>query len=86
MLYRPTQTQSSKICTNFYLGGGELLDFLTFFEPNFQPLQLATASQIVSHMWRLIKKVKVLSSAYPYLDRFVLLSWQEASKQEVLHL
>ena len=27
------------------------------FEPNFQPLQLATASQIVSHilrMWRLI--------------------------------
>ena len=48
---RPTQTQSAKICPNFILGGGGT------FEPNFQPLQLATASHIVSHilrMWRLI--------------------------------
>ena len=32
------------------------------FEPNFQPLQLATASQIVSHilrMWRLNKQLSV---------------------------
>ena len=48
------KTQSAKICLNFNFRGGGI------FEPNFQPLQLATASQIVSHilrMWRLINLV-----------------------------
>ena len=60
-------TQSAKICPNLHFGGGgwwfrtnipEILEcpHSSFFEPNFQPLQLATASQIVSHIlciWRL---------------------------------
>ena len=61
----PSQSQNSK-CQDlpkfqFFWGGrgGSVLrvGHSQNFEPNFQPLQLATASQIVSHilrMWRLI--------------------------------
>ena len=50
------KTQSAKICLNFnFHGGGGYSTVLRVghsqnFEPNFQPLQLASASQIVSHI------------------------------------
>ena len=54
------KSSSAKICLNFNLGGGGSVlrvGHSQNFEPNFQPLQLAHASQIVSHilrMWRLM--------------------------------
>ena len=61
---RSTQTQSAKICpkVHFQKGGGGVLhtnipQILEYFEHKFSPLELATASQIVSHtlcMWRLL--------------------------------
>ena len=55
------KTQSAKICLNFNFGGGWggavlRVEHSQNFEPKFQPLQLASASQIVSHtlcVWRL---------------------------------
>ena len=74
---RPTSTQSAKICSNLHFpGGGGTPDQHSWntwvghswnFEPNFQSLQLATASQIVSHillMWRLMRALH--SERVPY--------------------
>ena len=60
------KSQSAKISDNFHFRGGgySLLQNrgkLYNFGPNFQPLQQAHASQIVSHMlrmWRLITQVR----------------------------
>ena len=67
--------RNAKICLNFNFrgvcvcvgGGGGIgsvprVGHSRNFEPNFQPLQLATASQIVSHilrMWRLTRKTGI---------------------------
>ena len=51
-------TQSARKWLNFNLGGGEgystvlRVGYSQNFEPNFQPLQQAHASQIVSHILR----------------------------------